>query len=52
MDQRRYIRRPETLQMKDSHRRYTRLWHVCFPMHKVPEEIMETDRNWPIGFYT
>ena len=30
---------------KVSHRRYTSIWHVCLPMHKLLEEIMETALN-------
>ena len=44
-DQRKYIRRRKTAQIKVSHKIYTRLWHVYLPMQKVLEEITETARN-------
>ena len=49
-DQQKYIRYGKTVQIKSSHIRYTRLWHIRLPIQKVLEEIMETTRNWPIVF--
>ena len=31
------IRHQKTVQMKESHRRYKRLWHICLPMYKFLE---------------
>ena len=47
-----YIRHWKTVQIKSTHRRYTRLWHACLPMWKALEDILEKARNRPIGFYT
>ena len=44
------IRSRKSVQIKYIHRRYTCLWHVCLPMNKVLEEILETGCNWPIWF--
>ena len=41
---------PEKITEESSHRRYTRLLHICIPMQKVLETIIEIYRNWPIGF--
>ena len=40
-----YIRRQKTVQMKASRRIYTHLWHVCPPMQKALEDLLETDHN-------
>ena len=40
--QQKYIRYGKTVQIKSSHIRYTRLWHVCLTMHKSLEEILVT----------
>ena len=45
IDQIKYIRCRETMQMKWGHRIYMRLWHVFPPIQRVVEENMETDRS-------